>query len=274
MLAELPALTKGQAIISGVGINTPVMCRIRSRITKHGGETEWYQRRDERRPADQIVLLLGESKNDGHPYKRGKGHPTKHSVLTSKNAYQIDAKSDQSPNEIRLHLAGLKLTDHPEMQGSILFVRIDSHPSQLEPASNVGEAALKAATETAGRLNTLRARDQTATTIRDAAQKVLRSAFDAPTGEDRGEWLAKQVLAGGADQPIPRRIAVGEALIGRHWDSTTLPPCRCGLAAPHTESPYTKNYAAGASQSRKTLILLTLPRNSSSTSARPSPSSH
>jgi uncharacterized protein len=39
MLAELPALTKGQAIISGVGVNTPVMCRIRARITQHGGET-------------------------------------------------------------------------------------------------------------------------------------------------------------------------------------------------------------------------------------------
>lgn len=39
MLAELPALTKGQAIISGVGINTPIVCRIRPRITKHGGET-------------------------------------------------------------------------------------------------------------------------------------------------------------------------------------------------------------------------------------------
>lgn len=39
MLAELPALTKGQAVISGVGVNTPVMCRIRSRLTKHGGET-------------------------------------------------------------------------------------------------------------------------------------------------------------------------------------------------------------------------------------------
>ena len=39
MLAELPALTKGQAIISGVGINTPVMCRIRQRMTVHGGET-------------------------------------------------------------------------------------------------------------------------------------------------------------------------------------------------------------------------------------------
>ncbi|MDM7921709.1 MAG: ATP-binding protein, partial [Pyrinomonadaceae bacterium] len=48
MLAELPALTKGQAIISGVGTNTPVMCRIRPRITAHGGETfdapaEWMK---------------------------------------------------------------------------------------------------------------------------------------------------------------------------------------------------------------------------------------
>jgi uncharacterized protein len=48
MLAELPALTKGQAVISGVGINTPVMCRIRPRLTQHGGETfdapsEWLK---------------------------------------------------------------------------------------------------------------------------------------------------------------------------------------------------------------------------------------
>ena len=38
-LNELPALTKGQAVISGVGVNTPVMCRIRQRLTVHGGET-------------------------------------------------------------------------------------------------------------------------------------------------------------------------------------------------------------------------------------------
>jgi DNA helicase HerA-like ATPase len=48
MLAELPSLTKGQAVISGVGINTPVMCRIRQRLTAHGGETfdapsEWMR---------------------------------------------------------------------------------------------------------------------------------------------------------------------------------------------------------------------------------------
>ena len=39
LLDELPALTKGQAVISGVGVNTPVMCRIRERLTRHGGET-------------------------------------------------------------------------------------------------------------------------------------------------------------------------------------------------------------------------------------------
>lgn len=39
LLSELPALTKGQAVISGVGINTPVLCRVRPRLTEHGGET-------------------------------------------------------------------------------------------------------------------------------------------------------------------------------------------------------------------------------------------
>jgi DNA helicase HerA-like ATPase len=39
ILHELPALTKGQAIISGIGINIPVLCRIRKRLTEHGGET-------------------------------------------------------------------------------------------------------------------------------------------------------------------------------------------------------------------------------------------
>jgi len=39
LLDELPALTKGQVIVSGVAINTPVLCQVRSRLTKHGGET-------------------------------------------------------------------------------------------------------------------------------------------------------------------------------------------------------------------------------------------
>ncbi len=39
LLDELPALTKGQVIVSGVAINTPVLAQVRPRITKHGGET-------------------------------------------------------------------------------------------------------------------------------------------------------------------------------------------------------------------------------------------
>ncbi|MEL6350706.1 MAG: DUF87 domain-containing protein [Cyanobacteria bacterium J06627_28] len=48
LLKELPALTKGQVIISGACVNTPVMCQVRKRLTKHGGETmdaplEWQR---------------------------------------------------------------------------------------------------------------------------------------------------------------------------------------------------------------------------------------
>ncbi|MFQ6054988.1 MAG: hypothetical protein ACE5J3_03285, partial [Methanosarcinales archaeon] len=34
-IEELPALAKGQAIISGVGINTPTTVKIRTRYTRH-----------------------------------------------------------------------------------------------------------------------------------------------------------------------------------------------------------------------------------------------
>jgi uncharacterized protein len=39
LLKELPALTKGQVIVSGACVNTPVLCQVRKRITQHGGET-------------------------------------------------------------------------------------------------------------------------------------------------------------------------------------------------------------------------------------------
>jgi uncharacterized protein len=39
LLKELPALTKGQVIVSGACVNSPVLCKVRSRLTKHGGET-------------------------------------------------------------------------------------------------------------------------------------------------------------------------------------------------------------------------------------------
>ncbi|GAB4214260.1 MAG: DUF87 domain-containing protein [Synechococcales cyanobacterium] len=39
LLQELPSLSKGQVIVSGVCMNTPVLCKVRTRLTKHGGET-------------------------------------------------------------------------------------------------------------------------------------------------------------------------------------------------------------------------------------------
>ncbi|PSN18247.1 ATPase [filamentous cyanobacterium CCP5] len=48
LLKELPSLTKGQVIISGACVNTPVLCQVRRRLTQHGGETmnapeEWMK---------------------------------------------------------------------------------------------------------------------------------------------------------------------------------------------------------------------------------------
>src|SRR6266853_1860 len=40
LLDNLPALSKGQVIIAGAAVNTPVICRVRSRITRHGGESK------------------------------------------------------------------------------------------------------------------------------------------------------------------------------------------------------------------------------------------
>jgi hypothetical protein len=73
LLDELPALTKGQAVISGVGVNTPVMCRVRERITRHGGETfdapqewaEWHTERERNhRTQDNAVLVKEEKKGE------------------------------------------------------------------------------------------------------------------------------------------------------------------------------------------------------------------
>lgn len=37
MIEELPGLTKGQALVAGVSINSPVLIRVRERLTAHGG---------------------------------------------------------------------------------------------------------------------------------------------------------------------------------------------------------------------------------------------
>jgi hypothetical protein len=39
LLKELPALTKGQVIVAGACVNSPVLCKVRTRLTQHGGET-------------------------------------------------------------------------------------------------------------------------------------------------------------------------------------------------------------------------------------------
>jgi DNA helicase HerA-like ATPase len=78
MLAELPALTKGQAVISGVGINTPVMCRIRPRLTAHGGETfdapgewmKWHSAGEQSKREETDAPYLKES-SDKKPEKIG-----------------------------------------------------------------------------------------------------------------------------------------------------------------------------------------------------------
>ena len=40
LLNNLPALSKGQVIVAGAALNTPVICRVRSRFTRHGGESK------------------------------------------------------------------------------------------------------------------------------------------------------------------------------------------------------------------------------------------
>ena len=40
LLDNLPALSKGQVIVAGAAVNTPVICRVRARYTQHGGESK------------------------------------------------------------------------------------------------------------------------------------------------------------------------------------------------------------------------------------------
>ena len=74
MLDELPALTKGQLIVSGVAINTPVMCQVRKRLTRHGGETidapaEWAKYHSTtsraRRDEERAVMVKPQPKSGG-----------------------------------------------------------------------------------------------------------------------------------------------------------------------------------------------------------------
>ena len=64
LLRELPALSKGQAIVAGAAVNTPLLCRVRRRITEHGAEDvdaparwrAWFdEERERRRQRDEAL---------------------------------------------------------------------------------------------------------------------------------------------------------------------------------------------------------------------------
>jgi DNA helicase HerA-like ATPase len=63
LLDELPALTKGQAVIAGSSLNTPVLCQTRTRITRHGGSSidsaeQWASYFDKRLQSEQDEALV------------------------------------------------------------------------------------------------------------------------------------------------------------------------------------------------------------------------
>ncbi len=77
LLGELPALTRGQAIVAGNAVNTPVLCKVRQRLTEHGGATldapkEWMHffssTKEEERQMDKATLP------DSRPPKTTNGH--------------------------------------------------------------------------------------------------------------------------------------------------------------------------------------------------------
>jgi hypothetical protein len=64
LLRELPSLSRGQVIVSGASVNTPVMLRVRTRLTRHGGISidapeewgDWFaQGRDEQAEMDTAL---------------------------------------------------------------------------------------------------------------------------------------------------------------------------------------------------------------------------
>jgi DNA helicase HerA-like ATPase len=78
LLRELPALTKGQAIVAGAAVNTPVLCRVRPRHTPHGAEdlsapSEWVSYFDpqeqERRDRESAWPMQPKRRGESRMYK-------------------------------------------------------------------------------------------------------------------------------------------------------------------------------------------------------------
>ena len=72
MLKELPALSKGQAIVSGASVNTPLMLRVRTRRTQHGGEDinapaqwrNWFEHEQPAQAAENALFAEKELERD------------------------------------------------------------------------------------------------------------------------------------------------------------------------------------------------------------------
>ncbi len=81
LLAELPALSKGQAIVAGAAVNTPLSIRVRQRITRHGGiepdaPGEWAKYFSEdarrRREVDSAGLPEGPPRGSSNIYRKSR----------------------------------------------------------------------------------------------------------------------------------------------------------------------------------------------------------
>ncbi|MYH61997.1 MAG: ATP-binding protein [Caldilineaceae bacterium SB0675_bin_29] len=72
MLKELPALSKGQVIVSGASVNTPLMLRVRTRRTEHGGEDinapaqwrHWFEHEQPAQDAENALFAERELERD------------------------------------------------------------------------------------------------------------------------------------------------------------------------------------------------------------------
>ena len=72
MLKELPALSKGQVIVSGASVNTPLMLQVRARYTEHGGEDlnapaawrQWFESERPARAAENALFAEKELERD------------------------------------------------------------------------------------------------------------------------------------------------------------------------------------------------------------------
>jgi hypothetical protein len=62
LIDELPGLTKGQALVAGVAINSPVLMRVRERMTSHGGVSK-------NAPSEWIRYLRSEERAERIPFK-------------------------------------------------------------------------------------------------------------------------------------------------------------------------------------------------------------